>query len=124
MDHLQELLPGIRSGDEAAAVEFVRVYAPFVRMAVRARMRLAQLRRIADSSDLCQSVLGSFLVRAALGQYELTCEDDLRALLGVMAANKVADAVKKPEFGRGRVTVSLDSNGLDVAASDPSPSAL
>ena len=40
MDKLQELLPGICAGDETAATEFDRTYGRFVRMAVRAKIRL------------------------------------------------------------------------------------
>jgi RNA polymerase sigma factor (sigma-70 family) len=98
MSRLQELLQRVRAGDEAAATEFFRTYEPHVRRVVRARMRVARLRRVSDSSDLCQVVLASFLVRAAVGQYEISDSDEMRKLLARIATNKVADVARKPEF--------------------------
>jgi RNA polymerase sigma-70 factor (ECF subfamily) len=98
MSRLHELLRQVRAGDEAAAAEFYHTYEPHVRRIVRARMRVARLRRVSDSSDLCQAVLASFLVRAVVGQYEIADSDELKALLARIAANKVADLARKPEF--------------------------
>ena len=38
---------------------------------MRIHLRDVRLRRVLDSTDICQSVLASFFVRAALGQYDL-----------------------------------------------------
>src|SRR5262249_32847101 len=43
-----------------------------------------------DSMDVCQSVLASFFVRAAAGQFDLDGPQDLIGLLVRMAQNKVA----------------------------------
>src|SRR5262245_18622455 len=48
----------IRAGDEQAAVELVRRYEPAIRREVRFRLRNTRLRRLFDSMDVCQSVLG------------------------------------------------------------------
>jgi RNA polymerase sigma factor (sigma-70 family) len=98
MSRLHELLLRVRAGDEAAAAEFYHTYEPHVRRVVRARMRVARLRRVNDSSDVCQAVLASFLVRAAVGQYAIADSDELRKLLARIATNKVADIARKPEF--------------------------
>jgi RNA polymerase sigma-70 factor (ECF subfamily) len=98
MSRFEDLLQRVRAGEEEAAAEFVRVYEPHVRRVVRARLRIARLRRVADSSDFCQAVMGSFLVRAAMGQYEVAGSDELRNLLGRIARNKVADLVRRPEY--------------------------
>jgi RNA polymerase sigma-70 factor (ECF subfamily) len=45
--------------------------------------------------DVCQSVLASFFVRAAAGQYDLDCPDDLIRLLVRMARNKVVSQARK-----------------------------
>ena len=63
MSRFQEILEQIRAGDATAAEEFVRTYEPYVRQVVRARLRVVRLRRIADSSDFCQAVMASFLIR-------------------------------------------------------------
>ena len=61
----------IRAGDEQAATDLVRRYEPMIRVMVRARLGDRRLRRVLDSMDVCQSVLASFFVRTAAGQYDL-----------------------------------------------------
>ena len=61
----------IRSGDGSAAEELVRHYEPIIRREVRLRLEDRRLYRVFDSMDVCQSVLGSFFLRAAAGQYDL-----------------------------------------------------
>jgi RNA polymerase sigma-70 factor (ECF subfamily) len=93
----QELTERVRAGDAAAAEDLVRRYEPVLRRMVRVRLVNARLRRLFDSSDLCQSVLASFFVRAALGQYELHKPADLLKLLATMARNKVIDKTRRPD---------------------------
>ena len=65
-----ELIGRVRAGDALAAAEVVRRYEPALRRAVRARLRRdPRLCRLLDSVDVSQSVLASFFVRAALGQW-------------------------------------------------------
>jgi RNA polymerase sigma factor (sigma-70 family) len=45
--------------------------------------------------DVCQSVLASFFVRAAVGEYELEAPEQLVGLLVKMARNKLASAARK-----------------------------
>ncbi len=117
LSRLEELLRRIRDGDEAAAVEFVHTYEPHVRRVIRARIRVARMRRVSDSSDLCQVVLASFLVQAAVGQYEPADSDEMRKLLGRIARNKVADLARKPEFRDPHVPVAgADESGVEPVA--------
>ena len=67
----RDLIGRVRHGDEQAAAELVRRYEPAIRRAVRFRLTDPRLRRTCDSMDVCQSVLLSFFVRAASGQYDL-----------------------------------------------------
>ena len=85
----------VRAGDEQAARELVRRYEAAIRLEVRVRLRQRQLRRYFDSLDICQSVLGSFFVRAASGQYELNSPEQLRKLLVTMARNKLIKQVDR-----------------------------
>jgi RNA polymerase sigma factor (sigma-70 family) len=106
------LLRRVRSGDPQAAAELVRQFEPAVRRAVRLRLtdpRFCRLQRILDSVDICQSVLGNFFVRAALGQFELETPDDLVALLVTMAYRKLIDQARKP------------ANRLAVRGGEPTP---
>jgi RNA polymerase sigma-70 factor (ECF subfamily) len=85
----------VRSGDQQAAAELVHLYEPQIRREVRLRLRDPRLRRNFDSLDICQSVLASFFVRAALGQYELDQPEHLIKLLVTMTRNKLVGQVRK-----------------------------
>jgi RNA polymerase sigma-70 factor (ECF subfamily) len=92
----QELMQRVRRGEEAAAVELLRRYEAPLRHVIHVRLVDARLRRLLDSVDICQSVLASFFVRAALGQYELNQPADLLKLLATMARNKLIDQARRP----------------------------
>src|SRR5215470_19112005 len=85
-----ELLQRVRRGDPEAATQLVRQYESAIRVAVRTRLSDPKLRRQFDSMDVCQSVLASFFLRAAAGQYDLRDPAQLVALLTKMAHNKLA----------------------------------
>jgi RNA polymerase sigma-70 factor (ECF subfamily) len=90
----QELIRRVRAGDEAAAAEVVRRYEPTIRRVARLRLADTRLRRLFDSMDICQSVFGSFFVRAALGQFDLDSPDQLLKLLVSMSRRKLIDHVR------------------------------
>ena len=92
---IAELIGRIRSGDGRAAAELVERYEPAIRREVRLRMEDPGLRRVFDSMDVCQSVLASFFVRAAAGQFDLQEPGQLVRLLVTMARNKVASAARR-----------------------------
>jgi RNA polymerase sigma-70 factor (ECF subfamily) len=119
-----EFLRRVRAGDEWAAVELVRTYEPALRMEIRLRMKDPRLQRLLEPADLCQSVLKSFFVRAAAGQYDLDSPAELLALLRKMARNKVAEQTRKQQALRRdlRRDVGLDEGTQPVASADPSPS--
>jgi RNA polymerase sigma-70 factor (ECF subfamily) len=94
------LMHRVRSGDEEAAAELVRRYEPTIRRVARVRLADTRLQRLFDSLDVCQSVLGSFFVRAALGQYELRTPEQLMNLLVSMCRRKVADAAREAGAAR------------------------
>ena len=85
-----DLLLRVRGGDSGAASELVGRYESAIRVAVRTRLSDPKLRRQFDSMDVCQSVLASFFLRAAAGQYDLRDPAQLVALLTKMAHNKLA----------------------------------
>jgi RNA polymerase sigma-70 factor (ECF subfamily) len=90
-----DLLRRVRAGDQDAASELVRQFEPAIRRAIRIQLRDHRLRRLLDSMDICQSVMGSFFVRAAMGQYELRKAEDLLKLLATMARNKLATTARR-----------------------------
>jgi DNA-directed RNA polymerase specialized sigma24 family protein len=114
----------IRAGDEQAAVELVRQYESAIRLEVRLRLRDPRLRRTFDSLDVCQSVLASFFVRAAAGQFDLDSPDHLVRLLVGMTRNKVMAQIRRQRAGKRdhRRAEPLDPVLCPAADHRPSPS--
>lgn len=117
-----DLITRVRAGDDAAATDLVRRYEPEIRREVRFLLRDPFLRRSFDSMDICQSVMGSFFLRAALGEYDIDRPEDLIRLLISMTRNKVVDATRRQRAQRRdhRRATSLDA--VDIEAVTPSPS--
>src|SRR5271165_3347405 len=84
----------IRAGDSQAAEELVRRYESLIRREVRLHLEDRRLYRLFDSMDVCQSVLGSFFLRVAAGQYDLERPEQLVKLLVSMTRNKLASAAR------------------------------
>jgi RNA polymerase sigma-70 factor (ECF subfamily) len=102
----EELIRRVRAWDQEATAELVRRYEPVIRRAVRFRLADARLGALLDSMDICQSVLKSFFVRAAAGQYDLENPEKVLALLAAMARNKLASQARRQgaqRRGGGRV---------------------
>jgi RNA polymerase sigma-70 factor (ECF subfamily) len=120
----RDLIARVRAGDEAAARELVRTYEPTIRRTIRVRLADPRLRRLLDSTDICQSVLGSFFVRAALGQYDLDDPQQLLRLLVNMSRKKLIDHERRERAARRdfRRTQAAGALQLNLAAPDPTPS--
>lgn len=117
-----DLIRRVRRGDDAAAAELVRRYEPAIRRAIRFRLTDPRLRRTCDSMDVCQSVLASFFVRAASGQYDLDSPEQLLRLLTTMARNKLLNQARQEHAARrDNRLVTDDIANHDVAAGDPGP---
>ena len=104
-----KFLAALRSGDERAAAELVRRYEPYLRQVICLRLTDPCLRRVFDSVDICQSVLGEFFVRLADGRFQsvilLGLDDDYLVgapqefTLGSINDLKGPDAVAIDESG-------------------------
>ena len=118
-----DLIRRVRDRDPDAAGELVRRYEGAVRRVVRIHLRDARLRRVLDSTDICQSVLASFFVRTALGQYELDSPAELLNLLAAIARNKLAGQANRLRAQRRDVRREADAGDhagrLLDKASDP-----
>ena len=116
----------IRAGDAGAAEELVRRYEQAIRLEARMRLGDPRLRRSLDSMDICQSVLASFFVRAAAGQYDLNEPAQLIRLLVGMIRNKLAFQVRKQRALRRdhRRNEDAGREGFDVSGREPTPSAV
>ena len=119
-----ELIRRVRAGDQDAAATLVRHYEPAIRRAVRFRLADARLGALLESMDICQSVLASFFLRAASGQYELKTPAQLLKLLTVMARNKLNSQARKQLAQRrgGRHVTSGEPDEGRFVAADASPS--
>jgi RNA polymerase sigma-70 factor (ECF subfamily) len=72
--------------------------------------------------DICQSVMGSFFMRAALGEYDLGRPEDLIRLLISMTRNKVVDATRRQRAQRRDHRRATSLEAVDLAAVTPGPS--
>ncbi len=124
-DTFADFMRRIRDGDEQAAVEMVRRYEPLIRREIRLQLEDRRLCRLFDSMDVCQSVLKSFFVRTAAGQYDLDTPEQLQRLLVTMARNKLASAARG-EHRRRRDQRRAAAGGAErlegVADEAPTPS--
>jgi RNA polymerase sigma-70 factor (ECF subfamily) len=117
----------IRDGDDQAARELIERYEPVVRREVRLRLRDLRLASRFDWTDIFQSVMASFFVRAAAGQYDLEQPDQLLRLLVVMTRHKVTQQVRRHSADRRdyRRLEACDPARLDSqTGAAPSPSRL
>src|SRR5262252_97666 len=117
----------IRAGDDQAAQELIERYEPVIRCEVRLRLRDPRLYSRFDWTDICQSVMASFFVRAAAGQYDLEQPEQLLRLLVVMARHKLTEQVRRNSADRRdyRRLEERDPAYLDQrSAAVPSPSRL
>jgi RNA polymerase sigma-70 factor (ECF subfamily) len=126
-----ELIRRVRAGDQEAAAILVKRYESAIRRAVRFRLADSGLGSLLDSMDICQSVLGSFFVRAASGQFELKNPGQLLRLLTAMARNKLNSQARKqlslrrdirrvesPDQCESRLVATGESLSTIVAARD------
>jgi RNA polymerase sigma factor (sigma-70 family) len=131
----QDLIRRVRAGDEQAAAELVQRYEPAIRRAARVRLMDTRLNRLLDSMDICQSVLASFFVRTALGQFELETPAQLLKLLATMTRNKLVNQARGLRAARRDVrrveahgeagagdSSSAGDNMEGLAGSGPTPS--
>jgi len=119
-----ELMRRVRAGEANAAEMLVRRYEPAIRRAVRLQLRDQRLRRVLDSMDICQSVLASFFVRAATGQYDLDRPAKLLNLLLTMARNKLISQARKPYVARREAHAGDDGQLDEPPARGPDPASL
>jgi RNA polymerase sigma-70 factor (ECF subfamily) len=118
----RDLVRRVRSGDEQAAAELVRRYESTIRLVVRRRLTDPRMRRLFDSMDICQSVMGTFFAGAAAGQFELDTPEHLLKLLATMARNKLTSHARKQQAARRRPPRSSSSRSSDAQqVVDPSP---
>ena len=119
-----DLLERVRTGDQDAATELAKKYEPAIRRVVRFRMGDSRLQSAFDSADVCQSVMASFFVRAASGQFDLESPEQLMQLLTTMAKRKLGMQIRKQRASKRdqRRVVSSPSDEHALPGADSTPS--
>ena len=98
--NFSDFIRRVRAGDEEAARELVERYEPVIRREVRMRLRDPRLFSQLEWTDVCQSVMASFFVRAAAGQYDLGQPEDVLRLLVVMTRHKLSNQRRRNQAER------------------------
>ncbi len=117
----------VRAGDEQAARELVERYEPVIRREVKMRLRDPRLYRRLDWADICQSVMASFFLRAASGQYDLGQPDQLLRLLVVMTRHKLSSQKRRHRADKRDYRLGEDRDPADLEGrpgGEPTPSRL
>jgi RNA polymerase sigma-70 factor (ECF subfamily) len=117
-----ELMRRVRAGDAEAARELVKTYEAAIRRVIRFRAGNTGLRKLIDSMDICQSVLGSFFLRAFAGEYHIDSPEQLIKLLAQIARNKVAGHARKELAQRRDQRRQVSADVTLAPAGDASPS--
>ena len=92
---LQEFLAVLQSGDQRAADELLRRLDPFLRRVIRQRLLDGRLRRIVDTTDICQSLLKDFLRVRASRQPPSEASTELCAYLAAAVHHKIQTRLRK-----------------------------
>lgn len=96
-----ELIELVSRGDESATQRLVADLEPFFKRSIRLRMRARQdfdrLNRVLSASDVCQSVLNSFLMGIRERRFSIESIEETRGLLKKMASFYIAGRARKAE---------------------------
>ena len=110
----------VRSGEPAAAAEFVERYGPLIRRAIRVRGTGGRLQRVVDSEDLCQTVMRRFFENAGDGHVLADNPATLLNWLLEVARNRLREQhrqARAAKRGGGRLR-EIDPAALDRFAGD------
>ncbi len=100
----------VRSGEPAAAAEFVARYEPLIRRAIRVRGTGGRLQRVVDSEDLCQTVMRRFFENAGDGNVLADNPTTLLNWLLEVARNRLREQhrhARAAKRGGGRLARSI-----------------
>jgi RNA polymerase sigma factor (sigma-70 family) len=116
-EEFAKFLAAVRAGDVRAAEELARRFEPDIRRVARMRLHDVRLRRVLDTTDVCQSILRRFLAHARSGEFDLDTPEQLAALLTRMTINKIITVARRTAREAGSLPPEWDPI-------DPAPSPL
>jgi len=92
---LQDFFAALRSGDPQTVESLLNRLDPSLRRIIRARLQDARVRRVADTSDIFQSLLKDFLFQRESQQSPSESSAGLYAYLAAAAGHKVQAKLRK-----------------------------
>jgi DNA-directed RNA polymerase specialized sigma24 family protein len=92
---LQEFFAALRSGDPQIVESLLNRLDPSLRRIIRARLKDARLRSVADTSDVFQSLLKDFLFQKESEQSPLEQSAGIYAYLAAAACHKIQARLRK-----------------------------
>jgi hypothetical protein len=124
----QDWIRHLRAGDERAAAELVRQYAPMLERAARLRLFRRRLHRVLEAPDISQTVLARFFRQTAAGCFHLERPEQVRKLLLRMTRNQICDEARHHRAHRRdhtRLAHGFPQEGLHlVVDTAPAPAAV
>ena len=121
-----EFIFRLRALDPEVTRDFVAKYEPYIRRTIRRRIAHLRLQAAADSADVCQSALGTFLHHCAAGDFDLESPRGMEGLLITIARRKFAQLARRelaPRRDR-RLAVDWESRFEPVTSSQLDPGQL
>jgi DNA-directed RNA polymerase specialized sigma24 family protein len=92
---LQEFFAALRSGDPHTVEPLLNRLDPSLRRIIRSRLKDARLRRVADTSDIFQSLLKDFLFQKESQQSPSETSAGIYAYLAAAACHKIQAKLRK-----------------------------
>jgi DNA-directed RNA polymerase specialized sigma24 family protein len=115
---LQEFFAALRSGDPQTVDSLLNRLDPSLRRIIRARLQDARARRIADTSDIFQSLLKDFLFQRENQQSPSDSSAGLYAYLAAAACHKVQAKLRKERRHVGSLADDFEPVSQEPAADE------
>jgi DNA-directed RNA polymerase specialized sigma24 family protein len=112
---LQEFFAALRSGDPETAESLLNRLEPSLRRIIRARLHDARVRRVADTSDIFQSLLKDFLFQRESQRSRSESSADVYAYLAAAACHKIQAKQRKERRQIGSLADDFEPVSLEPA---------
>jgi DNA-directed RNA polymerase specialized sigma24 family protein len=113
---LREFFAALRSGDPQTAESLLSRLEPSLRRIIRARLQDARMRRVADTSDIFQSLLKDFLFQRESERSPSESSAGMYAYLAAAACHKIQAKLRKERRHVGSLADDFESVSAEPAA--------